>query len=577
MKKLKLNVDKETVRQFFVQNIEKIAFAGFVICFVLIVYKAFDTEPFDNTPDKLNDAANRAKGHWVDDIDVPTAVRELIGNAEVPEYSKLVDPPPVKEDFYKHQAPWDGELFKQRDQRGMPDLHPVEGLRGIAGVGAFEMKPADEAETAAADRPDGGQRLLRAAGKTIRGQRWVVLTGLVPHKEQLDEYVEYFSGCVQWEPRADVPEYIYYRVERAEVTGGRGTGQREWTRFHVKNALSFVDQWESTSVSVVDGKYLIPELVFPLGPLVNPDGSPLAKQIGGEKETLWGPEVAYRPQIPLLAQADEPEPKEGEDIDPGDGPTIDDRPIAPGREKQPPRVRNQKDEIPEFKLFRFFDFSVEPGKSYVYRVRLMLRNPNYGVDDKFLDEEVLAEKRQLEVQGQWQGIETDWSDVTEIVYVPRDTRLLAVSVTPPPENRPDSDPLGKMLAIKWVKEFGRTAREVFRVYRGMVINFPERTYPPSKSLRRPKKDLTEPEVIDSIPVDYVTDALALDMRGGDSSPGEILLLDADGRLVVRNELDDQSEYEKYTAVPEKPPGGLLPVQGTGASGDTPPFKLHDYE
>jgi hypothetical protein len=62
-------------------------------------------------------------------------------------------------------------------------------------------------------------------------------------------------------------------------------------------------------------------------------------------------------------------------------------------------------------------------------------------------------------------------------------------------------------------------------------------------------------------VKFKSDMVVLDIRGGKgisgkngsklTSPGEVLLLDRNGDLVVRNELDDRSMYEKRTP-PEEP-------------------------
>ena len=45
---------------------------------------------------------------------------------------------------------------------------------------------------------------------------------------------------------------------------------------------------------------------------------------------------------------------------------------AMGNQMQKPDTRLSK-----YLLFRYFDFTVTPGNSYRYRVRLVLRNPNY--------------------------------------------------------------------------------------------------------------------------------------------------------------------------------------------------------
>ena len=46
----------------------------------------------------------------------------------------------------------------------------------------------------------------------------------------------------------------------------------------------------------------------------------------------------------------------------------------------------------DFWLLRFFDFSVEPGKRYKYRVRLVLADPNYGLPPQMLAPLVLDRK-----------------------------------------------------------------------------------------------------------------------------------------------------------------------------------------
>jgi hypothetical protein len=84
--------------------------------------------------------------------------------------------------------------------------------------------------------------------------------------------------------------------------------------------------------------------------------------------------------------------------------------------------------------------------------------------------------------------------------------------------------------------------------------------------RRKKDDEEPPETID-----LLTGAVLLDMRGGSrlpggsnmNEPGQILLLDLAGRLVVRNELDDEAVYTLHKP-PEKkktPAAGMDPYGG----------------
>jgi hypothetical protein len=56
----------------------------------------------------------------------------------------------------------------------------------------------------------------------------------------------------------------------------------------------------------------------------------------------------------------------------------------------PPTVYQQV----TYSLFRYFDFDVEANKSYQYKVRLAVKNPNLFVADKYLDEDAEKTKRQ---------------------------------------------------------------------------------------------------------------------------------------------------------------------------------------
>jgi hypothetical protein len=174
-----------------------------------------------------------------------------------------------------------------------------------------------------------------------------------------------------------------------------------------------------------------------------------------------------------------------------------------------------------FRLFRFFDFSVEPGKRYMYRVCLALRNPNYRVKASVLKKAELADKPFLP---------SAWSEPSPIIPVPRDTHVLVNAVKPPP--RPNAEPTGQITVVKWLERSGLEVSHEFPVTRGQVANFLE------VSVREA-----------GTPVNFVSDTTAIDLRGGEhlgrrtstlTAPGELLLMDSDGSLVVHNECDDSA-------------------------------------
>ena len=578
---LKLKFDKDAVVRFCLEHAEKFVLAVVVLCFVVMIVSALGRERFEKTPEQREAAAANAKKPWE------------ATNQAVPAECKSTDYPdivettlrPVNEKFYRHLTLLDPPLFESRRPRGEPPLLAVQKLRGIPGRAPFNL-------TAATLPPSAGRGTQHRQGSSIRGQRWIVITGLVPIKQQVETFKEYFKGVQEPNPQTDVPKYIYYRVERAEVKGPGEIDKLNWTRFNLRKELARANAcWgNSSSQEVVDNKYLDDTnvLVFPLGPRADRNNTGMGERFAvagagraGASESIWDESVAYPPDIPLRSKGDmpeshgAPEPTADEGEAPVDAPEADD-PFGdmgrPGMEPggRPSRIRSQTprrpvgeiaagmgreaDEEPDYWLFRFFDYTVEPGKQYRYRVRLMLNNPNYRVESRYLLNEDLGKKRWLE---------TKWSEPTNVVSVPRDTRLLAVSVKPP--IRTGSDPSAKMMIVKWVNQYGKEAYTEKLVVRGKVANFPDCTFPESsESGRRSRRDRDDenlfapvdvhPSRTDSIDVDYLAEALVLDLHGGRrlpgrdrlTIPGEILLLDPDGSLVVHNELDDKAEFEART-------------------------------
>ena len=544
--KLKLNVDKAAIQGFFLHNVEKIVLGGVVVGFVLIVYQAFvfARNGFEAKPGDQLDAADAARRHWEEDC---SSVPEV----PVTKYNEIVDKVikgKIKESSYACPAPLDKPLFPQRGLRGAPRLCPVEDLRGAAAVGPFTMKVATERP---APRSPGGATRPRQPAQgpkstEVRGQRWVVLTGLVPLKKQTDAFEECFQDSVFRDDQKDIVEYRGYWVERAEVTSPDAAANLDWTKVAVKQFDSpgemqkADEQWHKRAGSdVVDRRFINERITFPLGPL---------------NDRLWGPEVAHRPEIPLTTDEEQdlsgdPAAPPGEDPDRSGTPFDTDDGATTRRQGTVVRHQGQDEEL-DYVLFRFFDFTVEPGKHYCYRVRLVLGNPNHGVLPSYLKSPDLGERS-------WS--ETLPSDPSDVVSVPRDTRLLAVSVTPPPATRIAAEPSGKMMIIKWVNKSGIEAFTEETVTRGKVVNFPGRMFP---DIKEPRKDddapLPQPirraNADEPIPVDYITDAITLDMRGGELlpgedrviAPGEILLLDPYGALVVRDEVADLPEYEQRT-------------------------------
>ena len=66
----------------------------------------------------------------------------------------------------------------------------------------------------------------------------------------------------------------------------------------------------------------------------------------------------------------------------------------------------------DYKLFRFVDFTVQPGKRYKYRVKLVLQDPNFNVDKSFLSPEVLDRNPKVS------RVVEAWSEPSPTVGIP---------------------------------------------------------------------------------------------------------------------------------------------------------------
>jgi len=612
--KLKLKFDKDAILLFCLDHVEKFAFGAVVFVFLMMIMSAWNwkrsvaMDPTRSSPGQLEDASETARQHWEETEPV------VPSECQAPDYFETVEITlrTVKDDFYGHSVPWNQWIFDTPGPRGDPPKYTVEKLRGVAGRAAFQLKQRGSST---------GVRVGRSS-ESIRGQRWIVLTALVPIEKQIETYEEFFKNVQKRDPRRDVPKYIYYRVERAEVTSPQDADDTDWKPFSRRRELErAAARWSNELPEIVDQKYLgdpgsdgKPVLVFPLGPRVRQAevaGNRLAMAPRGRntaEDSPWDDSVAHPPEIPVMTNEESESPEEpgpdyritpeepGEDVpDLVDDPLALDRgprttPVAAVRTRDrfpsprpigatPVGPGSDEDDSPEYWLFRFFDYTVEPGDRYRYRVRLLLANPNEGISPRYLLNPELGKLRWLQ---------SEWSEPSEVISVPRDTELLAVSVKPP--LRKGTEPSARMRIFKWVEECGKEAQTEKLLVRGQVANFPGCTYPEIRE--RPKEDdeddflTTRPraETPETFDVDYLTEALVVDINGGQrlpgndrlSAPGEILLLDPDGSLVVHNELEDTAKYDARTetAEPESDDGASGPIS-SGGSSRVPGLELSD--
>ena len=503
----------------------------------------------------------------------------------------------------------------------------------------------------------------------IRVAYWATVVAKVPVKEQVQRYRDAFENAKNYDPMADLPQYLGYFVERAEVRPGNEEDLK-WERVSVYDGKSsraiapgvaqkvlygatedmtvpnatiapFVTQnWAGEMPEVVDPRYLVASsLVFPLPPLVGRD---------------WGSEVTH-PDIPLASEAVETEegksntpapaqPAAPEDAQPGSifaGPSTGGagagrpggfrgmegglRPRGGGYRPGPAMggMRGMggggfmgrgggfgeeegfgrgamrggyagrggmgvsasgsgfgPDGMPEvpYWLLRFFDFSVEPGKKYKYRVQLAVLDPNQSynareVPTASLDGKVLDRIRPMKQQRAGAASKvpplrfTEWSQPTPTVSIPFAGGVSVASAKPASDKSFNTEPRATLLVQSFgIGEKGNAiqAAEEEDFQRGAVANM----------VKDSEVLVDQNRAID--PIDdfrFKTGITVADIRGGEqltrkeNRPASVLLMGPTGQLFVQDEVSDADVVETHRALfAKEPPGGMPgfgPMRGYG--------------
>jgi hypothetical protein len=265
------------------------------------------------------------------------------------------------------------------------------------------------------------------------------------------------------------------------------------------------------------------------------------------------------------------------------------------------------------KLVRFVDFEAQPGHKYRYCVTLVLDDPNRPLDPASepdptsLDEKVRervktaeqAEEKKAEelkkaggdpadARQYYSYIKSPVSEPSEVVTMPSSEwfyageSVPAATITINGATIATNEPSSKVLAVQWDATHGIFAPAEQVVHRASTLNYHgdiEFLHPTAGDLRKyPNYDLH-------------TDGIVLDMFGGEKlpgtgdskepirAPGETLIMDAQGNLVVTDEARDIEGYRRFIVPEPKVEAPPKEASGPGASmseGMAPPSASGSY-
>ena len=180
-------------------------------------------------------------------------------------------------------------------------------------------------------------------------------------------------------------------------------------------------------------------------------------------------------------------------------------------------------------LFRFIDFSVNPGNLYRYRVRLVMNNPNFGLGRDKVEHPSVAEHRERK---------TEWSNPTAPVYVEPDTKFFLTKVDQPLSGEPKA----QIDLFHWDTKFGSTVRSTIPANIGQFLGGKTTTEvldPAAESYEEQEVDIVMNDVLVDIeespfltPEDHPDLNLPAKARikGQIGVPGEALIVDAYGQI-----------------------------------------------
>jgi hypothetical protein len=639
------------VVRFLLAHGEKLGIVIAILCAGLVAWSGVGCERIDRTPNELQSLANDANKHlasftWdqlgeedkIAAVSVPEAAMANIAPKTFPVYKRSFNPPvsdpvslrtdplllaPTDFEVNADSGLWasaNPELIKQkmlealkeqeqekRERQEARELSEREREGGRRGGGRDGYGGGDRGRDASGRvardapvivRPRTGAQLQ--GYEDIRAKSWVTVLAKVPYEQQNQFYLDTLADSKGYDETKDIPRYLGYEIERAEVTP---QGQTDWQSIKFVTKKSLIAEIETYPVNVadvIDPAVNHPLLTHPLPPLILREWGELVSHssmpLAEEKARLEAEafQEALEEDAPEESGSDDPFAESdlgriGGRMGP-DGPRGRRGPTGGGRagglatrgyggrggggeeygeeggygdeggggygggyggrRGQGSGVQLDEfvwDHLTSNVLFRFFDNTVEPGHSYRYRVRLAMRDPNHKVSEQYLDKVVVKRR---EDSGNKSHRWTDWSDPSPVAGVPLPARIYLVGGEPAREGNFNSEPEIDVMIKALDSEYAAEVASHESFGRGYVLNLVEK----AKVVWSNQFDeLENPEL------NFLTGITVLDCTGGEKlgrsrdllMPARALLMDAAGHLFVQQELHDAESVLEYQTLLEE--------------------------
>lgn len=448
---MKAKMDPEMMKEFALNHAEKAIFAIFVLVFCSMVWSsAFSLKGIDATPDQLKRLTETAR------INIG-AERKV--HIPIVDYESLAmtTTRPVSSENLRMEVALMPRIWNDRKLREQPRVYSVENIQVVSG--RWRVPYRQDARTGGTLDDDDFAVQQRSPTQGVYG---TIILGAIPYDKQVAAFEEALGkppGSARNVAKRDEPTYHLYEIQRAEVpsnwngdaaglkwedfrvrkTGGlfaqnldiiktmydiRGRssdtlGLQLNTREVVEDEKPYVpphlmrrDERAAAVArrdTVIDERGLVPDTYLTLmNPLPQVDAS------GQSSSTDWLATLKFPAGInigqPVKAVR-------------GTGGTataveaadelifVDEEPLATRSSYSSEEKRKP------MRLFSYVDYTVEPGKTYVYRVKLELHNPNY----LYQPTQLVANEEITRTQ----YLPTGWSEISKPATIGADISILA--------------------------------------------------------------------------------------------------------------------------------------------------------
>jgi len=390
--------------------------------------------------------------------------------------------------------------------------------RLVAGKAAEKSKEEMAAEPAVAEGP---------FKETTKGLRWVAITGVLDYKTLRENYFNALK----------VPAYPHIKqldVERqTRQTDGSWT---EWEATDSERNHSILDNLPEIEEEYATADTLLDALVDPLpflkagfweqvhvARLVPQEKIEVAPTPGaaGGGPGMPGYNPSYNPNAGRMPDQMRPGMIGGGPTMPGYGSGME---MAAGTPEDSTFPHTEAETV----MIRSLDFTVEPDKTYRFRARIVVFNPNREREDVSPG----VDTKSVELTG-------PWSEPTNDVTMPADVTAYTLAKGIPANRRTDQVQFD---VTRWDPQSGITVERRFEAWPGEIVG----DYYRSTSI--PSSEGTGKK---SGPIDFNTHELVLDTNGGElplpqiagvtgrfSVPAHALLVRPDGAVLLRHQAFD---------------------------------------